>query len=205
MPSETLKAFNDAGIDTDALPTKLQEDGAEAFVNSWQDLLETIAKQHQPAALNGSRDDERYRREVSRPGWKALERHHAELAGRHLRNLFADDPDRGERMTAEAAGLYLDYSKNRVTDETIGLLVALAAECGLAERREAMFRGEHINVTEDRAVLHVALRMPRGRSLVVDGTDVVTEVHEVLDRMAASPTGSARATGRGTPASRSAT
>ena len=120
-----------------------------------------------------------------RPGWKALERHHSELAGRHLRQFFADDPDRGERMTAQAAGLYLDYSKNRVTDETIGLLVALASESGLAERREAMFRGERINVSENRSVLHVALRMPRGRSLIVDGTDVVAEVHEVLDRMAA--------------------
>ncbi len=84
----------------------------------------------------------------------------------------------------EAAGLYLDYSKNRITDETIALLAALAAECGLAERREAMFRGERINVSEDRSVLHVALRMPRERSLIVDGTDVVKEVHEVLDRMA---------------------
>ncbi len=120
-----------------------------------------------------------------RDAWRRLERHHAELAGRHLRDLFADDPGRGERLVAEAAGLYLDLSKNRVTDETIELLAALAAECGLAERREAMFRGERINVSEDRSVLHVALRMPRGRSLVVDGTDVVADVHEVLDRMAA--------------------
>ena len=120
-----------------------------------------------------------------RDAWRRLERHHAELAGRHLRDLFAEDPGRGERLVAEAAGLYLDLSKNRVTDETLGLLAALAAECGLAERREAMFRGERINVSEDRSVLHVALRMPRGRSLVVDGTDVVADVHEVLDRMAA--------------------
>jgi glucose-6-phosphate isomerase len=120
-----------------------------------------------------------------RPGWKALEAHHAELAPRHLRELFAADPDRGTRLTAEAAGLYLDYSKNRITDETVALLVALADECGLAERRDAMFRGDHINVTEDRAVLHVALRMPRERSLVVDGEDVVKQVHEVLDRMSA--------------------
>jgi glucose-6-phosphate isomerase len=120
-----------------------------------------------------------------RPGWKALEAHHAELAPRHLRELFAADADRGTRLTAEAAGLYLDYSKNRVTAETMSLLVALAEECGLAERRDAMFRGDHINVSEDRAVLHVALRMPRERSLVVDGVDVVKEVHEVLDRMSA--------------------
>ena len=117
--------------------------------------------------------------------FKALEAHHAELAPRHLRELFDSDPDRGTRLTAEAVGLYLDYSKNLVTDETLELLVELAKERGLAERREAMFRGEHINVTEDRAVLHVALRMPRERSLVVDGVDVVKEVHEVLDRMSA--------------------
>ncbi|MET0750005.1 MAG: glucose-6-phosphate isomerase [Solirubrobacterales bacterium] len=117
------------------------------------------------------------------PAFAALEAHHAEIAPRHLRELFASDPDRGTRLTAEAAGLYLDYSKHRVTDETVALLVALATERGLAERREAMFRGDHINVTEDRAVLHVALRMPRERSLVVDGVDVVAEVHSVLDRM----------------------
>jgi glucose-6-phosphate isomerase len=119
----------------------------------------------------------------TRPAWKALEAHHAELAGLHLRQLFADDPQRGERLVAEGAGLYLDFSKNRITDETVGLLAGLAEECGLAERRDAMFRGERINVSEDRSVLHVALRMPRERSLVVDGTDVVKDVHEVLDRM----------------------
>jgi glucose-6-phosphate isomerase len=120
-----------------------------------------------------------------RESFKALERHHAELADRHLRDLFAEDPGRGERLVAEAEGLYLDYSKNRITDETLGLLATLAVESGLAERREAMFRGQHINTTEDRAVLHVALRMPRERSLVVDGVDVVKEVHDVLDRMSA--------------------
>jgi glucose-6-phosphate isomerase len=119
-----------------------------------------------------------------RPAWKALEQHYAEIAGVHLRQLFADDPGRGERLTAEAAGLYLDYSKNRVTDETLRLLVQLAEESGVAERRDAMFRGERINVSENRSVLHVALRMPKGSSLVVDGVDVVAEVHEVLDRMA---------------------
>ena len=119
-----------------------------------------------------------------RPSWKALEQHYAEVGGQHLRDLFAADPGRGERLTAEAAGLYLDYSKNRITDETMRLLVALAEESGVAERRDAMFRGEHINVSEDRAVLHVALRMPRTASLVVDGVDVVQQVHEVLGRMA---------------------
>jgi len=119
-----------------------------------------------------------------RKSWQALKRHYKEISGQHLRELFAGDPGRGERLTAEAAGLYLDYSKNRVTDETMRLLIALAEESGVAERRDAMFRGEHINVSEDRAVLHVALRMPRTASLVVDGTDVVQQVHEVLDRMA---------------------
>src|ERR1700726_4623471 len=121
---------------------------------------------------------------TERKAWQELKRHHAEMAGQHLRELFAADPGRGERLTVEAAGLYLDYSKNRVTDETMRLLVELAAESGVPERRDAMFRGEHINVSEDRAVLHVALRMPRATSLIVDGTDVVAQVHEVLDRMA---------------------
>jgi glucose-6-phosphate isomerase len=114
-----------------------------------------------------------------------LAAHHEEIANVHLRDLFASDPGRGTRLTADAAGIHLDYSKNRVTDETLRLLFELAAQTGVAQRRDAMFAGEHINVTEDRAVLHVALRMPRGRSLVVDGKDVVAEVHEVLDRMAA--------------------
>jgi glucose-6-phosphate isomerase len=119
-----------------------------------------------------------------RPSWKALEQHHAEIGGRHLRELFAEDPGRGERLTAEAAGLYLDYSKNRVTDETLRLLTALAGESGLEQRRDMMFAGEPINTSEGRSVLHVALRMPKGSSLIVDGTDVVAQVHEVLDRMA---------------------
>jgi glucose-6-phosphate isomerase len=119
-----------------------------------------------------------------RPSWKALEQHHAEIGGRHLRELFAEDPGRGERLTAEAAGLYLDYSKNRVTDETLRLLIALAGESELEQRRDMMFAGEPINTSEGRSVLHVALRMPKGSSLIVDGTDVVAQVHEVLDRMA---------------------
>jgi len=122
------------------------------------------------------------------PAWRALRAHRAQLADVHLRELFTSDPGRAERMTGEAAGLFLDYSKNRVTDETLWLLVALAEQQGVAARRDAMFAGEHVNVTEDRAVLHVALRMPRGRSLVVDGVDVVAEVHDVLDRMAAFST-----------------
>ncbi|MCC6417351.1 MAG: glucose-6-phosphate isomerase, partial [Gemmataceae bacterium] len=121
---------------------------------------------------------------TARPAWKALAAHHAQVRDLHLRTLFADDPQRGERLTAEAAGLYLDYSKHRVTDETLRLLVQLAEASGLRARIDAMFRGEKINVTEQRAVLHVALRAPRGASIVVDGADVVPQVHAVLDRMA---------------------
>jgi glucose-6-phosphate isomerase len=120
-----------------------------------------------------------------RKAWQELERHHQQIAGVHLRELFAADPGRGERLTASAEGIYLDYSKNRVTDETMARLVELARECGVPEHRDAMFAGEHINVSEDRAVLHVALRMPKDVSLVVDGADVVAQVHEVLDRMRA--------------------
>jgi glucose-6-phosphate isomerase len=115
--------------------------------------------------------------------WAELEAHYEKIEGAHLRDLFAADPERGERLVADGAGLHLDFSKNRITDETLLLLGELARERGVAERREAMFRGEHINVSEDRAVLHVALRMPRNRSLLVDGVDVVKEVHETLDRM----------------------
>jgi glucose-6-phosphate isomerase len=119
------------------------------------------------------------------PAWGRLQSHFAEIRQTHLRDLFADDKERGERLVADGAGLFLDFSKNRITDETLMLLGELARERGVEERREAMFRGEHINVSEDRAVLHVALRMPRERSLIVDGVDVVKEVHETLDRMGA--------------------
>jgi glucose-6-phosphate isomerase len=117
--------------------------------------------------------------------WRALEDHQRAVRGRHLRTLFADDPARSERMTAEAAGVFLDYSKNRIDDETLRLLIALAEQSRLRARIEAMFRGEKINITENRAVLHVALRAPRGSSIVVDGNNVVPEVHAVLDKMAA--------------------
>jgi len=119
-----------------------------------------------------------------RAAWKALEGHYQRVRGLHLRDLFAADPGRGERLTAEAAGLYLDFSKNRITDETVQLLVRLAEACGLRARIDAMFRGEKINITEKRAVLHVALRMPKSASIVVDGVDVVPEVHAVLNKMA---------------------
>jgi glucose-6-phosphate isomerase len=119
-----------------------------------------------------------------RPAWKALETHYSKIQALHLRQLFAEDPRRGEHLTVEAAGIYLDYSKNRVTAETLGLLVQLAEECGLRARIDAMFRGDKINVTEKRAVLHVALRAPKGQSIVVDGENVVPQVHAVLDKMA---------------------
>ena len=119
-----------------------------------------------------------------RQAWKALESHYKKLSALHLRKLFADDPKRGERMAVEAVGLYFDYSKNRVTDETIQLLLHLADESGLQERIDAMFRGDKINVTENRAVLHVALRAPKTASIVVDGENVVPKVHAVLDKMA---------------------
>src|SRR5262249_7278629 len=116
--------------------------------------------------------------------WRALEGHQRAMRDRHLRTLFADDPARSERMTVEAAGVFLDYSKKRVDDETLRLLIDLAEQSELRARIEAMFRGEKINVTEDRAVLHVALRAPRGASIVVDGKNVVPDVHAVLDKMA---------------------
>ena len=117
------------------------------------------------------------------PSWHQLAAHHARIKDIHLRTLFAEDPGRAERFVAEGAGLFLDYSKNRITDETMRLLMDLAEQSGVAERRDQMFRGERINVSEDRAVLHVALRMPKGASLVVDGVDAVEEVHAVLERM----------------------
>jgi glucose-6-phosphate isomerase len=122
---------------------------------------------------------------VDRAAWKALQAHAEQIRGQHLRELFAEDASRGERLTAEAEGLFLDYSKNRVTDETLKLLIQLAKESGLRARCEAMFTGEKINITENRAVLHVALRAPKTEKIFVDGEDVVPGVHEVLDKMAA--------------------
>ncbi|HEX8917221.1 MAG TPA: glucose-6-phosphate isomerase [Chloroflexota bacterium] len=121
---------------------------------------------------------------TERPAWQALLAHFEQMKSRHLRDLFAQDPDRGIRLTAEGAGIFLDYSKNRITDETMRLLINLADECGLQERIDAMFRGDKINITEDRAVLHTALRQPSNARVTVGGTNVVTEVHHVLDRMA---------------------
>src|SRR5690242_8771856 len=120
-----------------------------------------------------------------RPAWASLKKHHQRIRRLHLRQLFAKDPGRGERLVVEAAGIYFDYSKNRVTDETMGLLLELARESGLREHIDAMFRGDRINTSEKRAVLHVALRAPRGASILFDGQNVVPEVHAVLDKMAA--------------------
>ena len=119
------------------------------------------------------------------PAWKVLEDHYARIRNTHLRQLFADDPSRAERLHVEDLGFYFDYSKNRLTDETVRLLLDLAHASGLRSRIDAMFRGERINVTENRAVLHVALRAPKGTQIFVDGVDVVPEVHEVLEKMAA--------------------
>jgi glucose-6-phosphate isomerase len=131
------------------------------------------------------------------PAWTALEAHYRKIRELHLRTLFAGDPVRGERMTVEAAGIYFDYSKNRITDETLALLLQLAEESGLRSRIDAMFGGERINVTEKRAVLHVALRAPRGQAILLDGDDVVPRVHVVLDRMAAFATGVRSGTWKG--------
>ncbi len=139
---------------------------------------------------------------VERPGWRALERHFQAIQHVHLRELFADDPARGERLTAEAVGIYLDYSKNRITAETLELLVQLAEECGLRERIHAMFKGEAINVTEKRPALHIALRAPKGEQIMVEGSDVVPEVQAVLDRMAAFADQIRSGLWRGIPASR---
>jgi glucose-6-phosphate isomerase len=122
---------------------------------------------------------------TARPQWQALKKHFAQIGGRHLREMFASDAQRGERCTLEAAGLYLDYSKQRVTADTLVLLQELAEACGVPQRIEAMFRGERINTTENRAVLHVALRAPQGEQILVDGRDVVADVHAVLERMSA--------------------
>src|SRR5579871_2803991 len=121
---------------------------------------------------------------TQRPAWKALEAHYQQIRDVHLRTLFAQDPQRGERFAAEAVGLYYDYSKNRITAETLRLLLQLAEESDLRGRIDAMFQGEKINVTEQRAVLHVALRAPKGEQILVDGKDVAPEVHAVLDKMA---------------------
>ena len=188
-----LAQFGKAGIDLNALAARLQDEGATSFVKSWNELMAVIVSKSaalQKAALDNKKDKNAKYDDTSpisrfTPG---SGKHSKPITERdenlHLRKLFADDPKRGERFTAEAVGLYLDYSKNRITDETLELLFQLAEECGLRARIDAMFRGEKINVTENRAVLHVALRAPKGASIVVDGENVVPQVHAVLDKMA---------------------
>ena len=187
-----LIAFAQAGIDDEALATQLQLEGAASFTKSWNDLMAILEKK----SITLARDEPSGSTVVnyailtpkhplvSHPAWKALAVHHRQIRDLHLRQLFADDPQRGERLTAEAAGLYLDYSKNRVTDETIKLLLQLAEDRGLASRVDAMFSGQKINTSEQRAVLHIALRAQAGERIVVDGVDVVPQVHAVLDHMA---------------------
>ena len=143
---------------------------------------------------------------VDTPEWRALQTHYEATRDVHLRTLFADDPDRGEQLCLEVGDLYLDYSKNRLTAETMTLLAALARRAGVEQLRDAMFAGEKINITEDRAVLHVALRAPKGEKILVDGVDVVPEVHAVLEQdVGLLRPGAHRARGPGTPASGSAT
>src|SRR5579872_1517741 len=122
---------------------------------------------------------------TKRPTWKVLETHYRQIKEVHLRKLFADDPKRGERLVVEAVGLYFDYSKNRITDDTLKLLLQLAQESNLRSRIDAMFRGDKINVTEKRAVLHTALRAPKTQAVMLDGENVTPKVHAVLDKMAA--------------------
>jgi len=187
---EVLSRFAKAGIDVDALAADLQAEGAKSFVKSWNDLLTVIDAKSagltkvRRAATKKAPTAARMQPLTERPAWKVLADHHQKVRDLHLRELFQNDPKRGERMTAEAVGIYLDYSKNRVTGETLALLVRLAEESGLRARIEAMFRGEKINATENRAVLHVALRAGKGASIVVDGENVVPQVHAVLDKMA---------------------
>ena len=181
---EVLAEFARLGVDDAALAAQLQREGAESFDKSWQDLHGPHRLEERDAGdgrSNGcgtavtTNRAARIQPLTERPAWKALAAHHQTVRNLHLRELFANDTRRGERLTAEAAGLYLDYSKNRVTDETIGLLLRLADECSLAERIDAMFSGDKINVTEQRAVLHVALRAPADERILVDGVDVVPD------------------------------
>ena len=196
-----LASFAKAGVDIDALASRLQDEGAASFVKSWNDLMACIEFKEQRglqgeltqmAVTSGERKRVPEFAEVqprkvpmlrSLPAWTSLQSHYEKVKGLHLRQLFAEDPKRGKRLAIEGAGVYLDYSKNRVTDETLSLLVQLAREAGLRERIEAMFRGDKINVSENRSVLHVALRAPRGASILHDGRNVVPEVHAVLDKM----------------------
>ena len=176
---------------------QLEAEGVTKFNTPFDKLMATLTQRsaahqaavknpHRPAGATPAAGSAAQAQPLTqRPAWKALVAHFDRIRDLHLRQLFADDPHRGERLTAEAAGIYLDYSKNRITDETLRLLIALAEACGLRERIDAMFRGQPINITEKRAALHTALRTPETHQVVVDGIDVVPEVHAVLHRMAA--------------------
>src|SRR5262245_7549062 len=170
MPTPSAAGF-DCGQKRNQTPRRVRSDA-----------LERIQKGSTVAARSGTT---RKQSSGKRAVWRDLQDHYTTMQGLHLRNLFADDPGRGERMTTEAAGVYLDYSKNRINDKTLKLLIELTEESGLRARIDAMFRGEKINATENRAVLHVALRAPKHASIIVDGKNVVPEVHAVLDKMAA--------------------
>ncbi|MDA8137600.1 MAG: glucose-6-phosphate isomerase [Desulfobacteraceae bacterium] len=194
-----MERLPELGIRIDDVTQQLEDEGVAKFNQPFDKLMDTLAQRAAPhqargkgkPRLNGTTVTPGATVPVSslpltqRPAWQALQAHYEKIRHLHLRQLFADDPGRGERLSAEAAGLYLDYSKNRVTDETLRLLIGLAEQSGLRERIEAMFRGDAINATEKRAVLHTALRAPRTERVVVDGRNVVAEVHAVLDRMAA--------------------
>jgi len=178
IPDDTLRAFADHGHVTQTMPA----DGDDA-----EDVLRRFAKVrpiHEGVVVTTGSSGQ-LSSLTALPAWQALAAHVEQVRDVSLRSLFAADPSRGERFAAEAAGLYLDYSKNRITDETVRLLVGLADACGLRGRIEAMFQGERINTTEERAVLHVALRAPRDASIVLDGDNVVPHVHAALDRMSA--------------------
>ena len=183
---QVLVEFGRVGVDVAKFGVDLQNEGTESFDDSWRDLLKAIRGQEQSVEVTrrGSRLMPHIKPLTESPAWAALRAHYEKIKDTHLRQLFADDPKRGTQFSAEGAGVYLDFSKNRITGETVRLVVALARERGVTERRDAMFRGEKINVTEERAVLHVALRAPRGASIVVDGENVVPQVHAVLDKMA---------------------
>jgi glucose-6-phosphate isomerase len=158
---------------------------AVSYIKSYEEALESKTREYKRSLHMAAHGKPLIKPPRTREtAWSALASHYKTVTKLQLRQLFADDPKRGERLAVEAVGLYLDYSKNRITDDTLHLLLQLAEESGLRARIDAMFRGEKINITEKRAVLHVALRAPQGTSIVVDGKNVVPEVHAVLDRMA---------------------
>jgi transaldolase len=189
---DIIARFRHEGLDDNALAARLQREGVSSFAKSWRTLLAGIGEKSRSGRLGGLRMSAAVAITAAHPigdllsrgTWKALLEHHAHVGGQHMRELFAADPERGTRFTLEAAGLYLDYSKNRINAETLRLLVALALDCGLPERTAAMFRGDLINRSEQRAALHTALRAPASERIILDGVNIITQVHAALDRMA---------------------